>query len=63
MKSKYKLYPNYKDSGVEWLGDVPDGWNISKIKHLFNLGRGRVIAVEELEDDGVYPVYSSLMLR
>jgi len=57
--SKYKKYPSYKDSKVEWLGDVPSDWNISKIKHLFNLGRGRVIAVEEVEDEGKYPVYSS----
>ncbi len=21
--AKYKAYPEYKDSGVEWLGDVP----------------------------------------
>jgi len=56
---KYSKYPSYKDSGVEWLGDVPNEWNTSKIKHLFNLGRGRVISVEELEDEGIYPVYSS----
>ncbi len=29
-----KPYPKYKDSGVEWLGEVPEGWNISKIKYL-----------------------------
>jgi len=57
--SKYMKYPRYRDSGIEWLGEMPSEWNISKIKHLFNLGRGRVIAVEELEDNGIYPVYSS----
>jgi type I restriction enzyme S subunit len=23
---KYQTYPAYKDSGVEWLGDVPEHW-------------------------------------
>jgi type I restriction enzyme S subunit len=26
--SKYKPYPEYKDSGVEWLGRVPTGWAV-----------------------------------
>ncbi len=30
---KYKPYSEYKDSGVEWLGDVPLGWNCTKVKH------------------------------
>ena len=29
-----KPYPDYKPSGVEWLGDVPEHWDISKIKNL-----------------------------
>ncbi len=32
MKSKYKPYPSYRDSGVEWLGKIPEGWIKSKIK-------------------------------
>jgi len=26
-------YESYKDSGVEWVGDIPLGWDIKKIKH------------------------------
>ena len=26
-----------KDSGVEWLGDIPMGWNVSKIKHISSI--------------------------
>ncbi|CZX30636.1 restriction endonuclease subunit S [Enterobacter hormaechei] len=32
--AKYKAYPEYKDSGVEWLGVIPKGWTISKVKYL-----------------------------
>jgi len=30
----YKAYPDYKDSGIEWLGDIPEGWTVSKVKYL-----------------------------
>jgi len=32
---KHKIYPAYKDSGVEWLGDIPNGWVAVKMKYLF----------------------------
>ncbi|MGO3345670.1 MAG: restriction endonuclease subunit S [Marinomonas sp.] len=34
LKSKYTAYPEYKESGVEWLGDIPKEWTASKIKYL-----------------------------
>jgi len=32
--SKYKSYPQYKDSGVEWLGEVPEHWDVKRLKHF-----------------------------
>lgn len=48
-----------KDSGIEWIGEIPEEWKIIKVKQLFTIGRGRVIAQTELDDNGNYPVYSS----
>ena len=31
---KYQAYADYKDSGVEWLGQVPKHWNVVSIKYL-----------------------------
>ncbi len=31
---KYKKYPSYKDSGVEWLGDIPSHWNTKRLKNV-----------------------------
>jgi type I restriction enzyme S subunit len=31
-KKKYKPYPEYKDSGVEWLGDVPEHWEVDRLR-------------------------------
>ena len=26
MSARYQAYPEYKPSGVEWLGEIPTGW-------------------------------------
>ena len=44
---------------IKWFGKIPSEWKIVKVKQLFNIGRGRVIAQTELDDNGAYPVYSS----
>lgn len=35
-----KPYPNYKPSGVAWLGDVPGHWGAAELKRLFRLVNG-----------------------
>lgn len=35
-----KPYPKYKDSGVEWIGEVPEEWEIKKIKYCFKFQTG-----------------------
>lgn len=54
-----ELTRKMKDSGVEWIGEIPKDWEILKVKQLFKLGRGRVIAKTELDEKYSYPVYSS----
>lgn len=48
-----------KTCSIKWFGKIPSKWKIVKVKQLFNIGRGRVIAQTELDDKGLYPVYSS----
>jgi type I restriction enzyme S subunit len=31
---RFKPYPNYKDSGVEWLGEIPAHWEVKRLRHL-----------------------------
>jgi type I restriction enzyme S subunit len=38
--SHYKPYPAYKDSGVEWIGKVPEGWRIVPLKALAQIVNG-----------------------
>jgi type I restriction enzyme S subunit len=48
---RYKRYPAYKDSGVEWLGEIPAGWDVKKIKRLCLVRRG---ASPRPIDDPIY---------
>jgi len=36
MKTKYKKYSKYKNSGVEWLGQIPESWEILPAKRVHN---------------------------
>ncbi|SDW80721.1 restriction endonuclease subunit S [Aequorivita viscosa] len=31
-----KRYHTYKDSGIEWLGEIPKHWEVSRIKDIFD---------------------------
>jgi type I restriction enzyme, S subunit len=41
-QAKYRPYPAYKPSGVEWLGDIPEGWKTTRLKSLFDERREKV---------------------
>ena len=38
--AKYKAYPEYKESGVEWLGEIPTHWDCTALKRLCSLITG-----------------------
>ncbi len=58
-----KPYPKYKDSGVEWLGQVPEHWEIVRIKFVARLKSGESITAERIEENGAFPVYGGNGLR
>ena len=35
VENSIQKYPAYKDSGVEWLGEIPEHWRIERGKWLF----------------------------
>ena len=38
---KYIAYPDYKSSGVEWVGDIPVSWEMWKLSHAYSeIGSG-----------------------
>jgi type I restriction enzyme S subunit len=56
-----KPYPKYKDSGVEWLGQVPEGWEVRKLKHISKMKSGDNITSLFIEEKGTYPVYGEMV--
>ena len=62
--AKYVAYPEYKDSGVEWLGDVPKHWVVGRYKFCTD----RIVvgiaeaATHAYADDGV-PIIRSTNIR
>lgn len=46
-----------KDCGIEWIGEIPEGWEVLKIKHIANLA-GRIgwqgLTSQEYSDEGAF---------
>lgn len=51
-----------KDSGVAWLGEVPEHWIVKKLKYPFRFSKGKdaqkYTAIYVADNPGPYPVYS-----
>ena len=52
-----------KDSGVEWLGEVPEHWEIRRLKTVCGMKSGEGITALSIESEGKYPVYGGNGLR
>ena len=37
---KLEKYSSYKDSGVAWLGEIPEHWEVNKLKYISNVYNG-----------------------
>ena len=49
-------YESYKDSGVEWIGKIPSGWEIKKLKYIADsFSKGSGITKEEIVINGDTP--------
>lgn len=57
-----KKYESYKDSGIEWIGEIPISWNVKKLKFIGNAIGGLTYSpndVVEDESNGVLVLRSS----
>lgn len=59
----FPRYPKYKASGVEWLGNVPDGWQLNRIGYFFRERREKVsdrdFAALSVTKSGIVPQLDS----
>lgn len=62
-------YAKYKDSGIDWLGEIPEHWEVKKIKYLLNDvvdNRGKtppfgltgipMLEAKQIQDDQINPI-------
>ncbi len=43
---RWPAYPAYKDSGVPWLGEIPDHWATVSLKHGYEVQLGKMLTPE-----------------
>lgn len=46
-----------KDSGLKWIGQIPNGWEVNRIKYLFKTAKGLSVTKDNLIEEGL-PVIS-----
>ena len=58
------LNPNapMKNSGVEWIGDIPEHWEVKKLKYIAKLKSGDTFNSDDFKSTG-YPVFGGNGLR
>lgn len=53
----FRSYSNYKNSGIQWLGMIPEHWQVVPYKRLVDIQNGR--DHKAVEQDQGYPVIGS----
>lgn len=55
---KYKRYEKYKDSGIEWIGEVPEEWQLIKLNYLVDLINEKTASVNDRSYIGLEQIES-----
>src|SRR5437868_211553 len=55
---RFRPYPAYKDSGVEWLGEIPADWEVKPLKALLSRNDSGVWG-DDFADDGIIVLRST----
>ncbi len=51
--SRYQRYPEYRDSGVEWIGEIPGHWKVTKIRFYYDVQLGKMLQPESKTESDV----------
>ncbi|MEA5515639.1 restriction endonuclease subunit S, partial [Nodularia sp. UHCC 0506] len=58
-----KRYPQYKDSGVNWLGDIPEHWEVKKLKYIAQIVLGKMLQGNSSGNDYLKPYLRSANIQ
>ncbi len=56
-------YDKYKSSEINWLGDIPNDWEVKRVKDLADYQSGNYIDAMEFDNEAPYPVYGGNGIR
>lgn len=51
----FPRYPDYKESGVEWLGEVPAHWTVSALDHRYEVALGKMLDAKRIAGKNLAP--------
>lgn len=46
-----------KPSGIDWLGEIPEHWEVKKLKYILSIRSGESIGTDDVSDEFRIPVY------
>lgn len=46
-----------RDSGIEWIGQIPEHWEVARLKFYASIDSGDAISNEQIDSNGEYPVF------
>ena len=52
-----------KDSGIEWIGKIPEDWSTVRVKYTGSYKSGNTITAADVKESGTFPVYGGNGLR
>jgi type I restriction enzyme S subunit len=55
LSGRYEAYPEYKDSGIDWIGNMPAHWILLKGGYIGQLFGSESIPEDQVLDEGVLP--------
>ncbi|MBN9507338.1 MAG: restriction endonuclease subunit S [Altererythrobacter sp.] len=53
----FPAYPDYRDSGIAWLGKVPSHWLVMPLKRRFSVALGKMLQPDAKTDDDIERPY------
>jgi len=56
-------YETYKQSGIDWIGDVPKHWNIKRLKDVANVTLGKMLQNDDSGSDDLKPYLRSFNVQ
>jgi type I restriction enzyme S subunit len=53
--ARFKPYPVYKDSGVEWLGEIPIHWTVAPLYSRYDVALGKMLDASRISGEHLRP--------